>query len=72
MARGKKNISLEEQLSKITIEINNMEDSLSKLKQTKIELEEQIKMSKLEELYELIQESGKNFDEVKEMLNKNI
>jgi hypothetical protein len=29
-------------------------------------------MSKLEELYELIQESGKNFDEVKEMLNKNI
>jgi hypothetical protein len=54
MARGKKNISLEEQLSKITIEINNMEDSLSKLKQTKIELEEQIKMSKLEELYELI------------------
>ena len=70
MARGKKNLTLDEQLEKITIEIENMETSLKELKATKKDLEEQIKMARLSELDELISASGKSFEEVKEMLSK--
>ena len=38
MARGKKKLTLDEQLEKITTEIENMENSLKKLKATKKEL----------------------------------
>lgn len=42
MARGRKNLTLDEQLTKITTEIENMENSLKEMKQAKKELEEQI------------------------------
>ena len=70
MARTKKNLSLEEQLAKITNEINNMEESLKKLKSTKKELEEQIKQARLSELDELITEKGLTFEDVKALLTK--
>lgn len=70
MARGKKNLSLDEQLSKITSEIENMEISLKEMKNAKKNLEEQIKQARLAELDELISEKGLSFDEVKEMLSK--
>ena len=70
MARGKKNLSLDEQLAKIDTEIVNMENSLKELKSTKKELEEQIKIARLAELDELISASGKTFEEVKAMLGK--
>ena len=35
MARGRKNLTLEEQLAKITTEIENMEISLKEMKQAK-------------------------------------
>ena len=35
MARGRKTLSLDEQLEKITTEIENMENSLKEMKQTK-------------------------------------
>jgi galactokinase/mevalonate kinase-like predicted kinase len=69
MARGVKRLSLDEQLEKITNEIENMEDSLKEMKKAKKELEEQIHQNKLEELDELISEKGLSFDEVKELLN---
>ena len=70
MARGKKNLSLDEQLSKITSEIENMEISLKEMKNAKKNLEEQIKQARLAELDELITASGKSFDDVKELLSK--
>ena len=69
MARGRKSLSLDEQLEKITTEIDNMENSLKEMKQTKKELEEQIRQEKLSELNDLINERGLTFEEVKKMLS---
>ena len=69
MARGRKTLSLDEQLKKITTEIENMENSLKEMKQTKKELEEQIRQEKLSELNDLINERGLTFEEVKKMLS---
>ena len=68
MARGKK-LSLDEQLEKITTEIDNMESSLKEMKRTKKESEEQIRQAKLSELNDLINERGLTFEEVKKMLS---
>ena len=70
MARGRKSLTLDEQLAKITTEIENMELSLKKMKQAKKDLEEQIKQARLAELDEIISEKGLSFEEVKELLNK--
>lgn len=70
MARGKKNLTLEEQLAKTTTEIENMENSLKEMKKAKKDLEEQMHQARLSELDEIIQEKGLSFDEIKEMLNK--
>lgn len=67
MARGRK-LTLDEQLEKITIEIDNMESSLKELKKAKKDLEEQIKQERLAELDELITQKGLSFEEVKKML----
>ena len=69
MARGRKSLSLDEQLEKITTEIDNMENSLKEMKQTKKELEEQIRQAQLSELNDLINERGLTFEEVKKMLS---
>ena len=69
MARGRKNLTLDEQLEKITTEIENMENSLKELKATKKELEEQIHQARLSELDKLIQDKGLSFDDLKEILN---
>ena len=69
MARGRKSLSLDEQLEKITTEIENMESSLKEMKQTKKELEEQIRQAQLSELNDLINERGLTFEEVKKMLS---
>lgn len=68
MARGRKSLSLDEQLVKINIEIDKLENSLKELKQSKKTLEEQIKMNKLTELDELISEKGLSLDDVKKLL----
>ena len=68
MARGRKSLSLDEQLAKITTEIDNMESSLKEMKKAKKDLEDQIKQARLAELDELISEKGLSFDEVKKML----
>ena len=69
MARGRKTLSLDEQLEKITTEIDNMENSLKEMKQTKKELEEQIRQAQLSELNDLINERGLTFEEVKKILS---
>ena len=69
MARGRKAaLTLDEQMEKITTEIENMELSLKEMKQAKKDLEEQIKQARLAELDEIISEKGLSFEEVKKML----
>ena len=70
MARGRKNLTLDEQLAKITTEIENMETSLKEMKQAKKELEDQIRQTRLAELDEIISEKGLTFEQVKELLDK--
>ena len=70
MPRGKKNLTLDEQLAKITTEIDNMESSLKEMKKAKKELEDQIKQARLSELDDIISEKGLSFEEVKELLTK--
>ena len=70
MARGRKNLTLDEQLAKITTEIENMETSLKEMKQAKKELEDQIRQTRLAELDEIITEKGLTFEQVKELLDK--
>ena len=71
MARGRKAaLSLDEQLAKITTEIENMETSLKEMKQAKKELEDQIRQTRLAELDELISEKGLTFEQVRELLDK--
>ena len=70
MARGRKSLSLDEQLAKITAEIENMEYSLKEMKKAKKDLEDQIKQARLAELDELISEKGLSYEEVIKMLNK--
>lgn len=69
MARGRKPaLSLDEQLVKITAEIENMKASLKEMEKAKKDLEEQIRQARLIELDDLISEKGLTFDEVKKML----
>ena len=68
MARGRKKLSLDEQLEQIIIEIQNTENSFNEMKQKKKELEEKIKQQQLNELNDLIAAKGLTFDEVKRML----
>ena len=70
MARGKKKLTLDEQLAIVTAEIEATETTLTELKATKKELESQIHQQRLSELDELIQEKGLSVDEIKTMLNK--
>ena len=71
MARGRKAaLTLDEQLAKITTEIDNMESSLKEMKKAKKDLEDQIKQARLSELDDIISEKGLSFEEVKELLNK--
>ena len=71
MARGRKAaLTLDEQLAKITTEIENMESSLKEMKKAKKDLEDQIKQARLAELDELISEKGLSFEEVKKMLSR--
>lgn len=69
MARGRKaSLSLDEQLVKITTEIENMENSLKELKKTKKDLEDQIRQARLSEIDDLMVHKGLTFDDLKKLL----
>lgn len=70
MARGKKTLTLEEQLEKITNEIEELETNLKDKKDMKKNLEAQIKANRLEQLDKLISSSGMSLEDVKELLSK--
>ena len=70
MPRGKRTYTLEEQLERITNEIENMESSLKQLKSAKQEIEAQIRQNRLAELDELIVLKGLTFEQVKDRLSQ--
>lgn len=71
MARKKKVIlTPEEQLNQIIADIDQTKETLKSLEKSKKSLEEKIKMDRLATLDEIIQKSGKSYDEVKELLSK--
>ncbi len=71
MARKKKvTLTLEEQLNKVTSDIEQTKETLKTLEKSKKELEDKIKMDRLATLDDIIQKSGKSYEEVKELLNK--
>lgn len=70
MARGRKPaMSLEEQLAKITSDIESAEQSLKELKEAKSGIEEKIRTNRIAELDALIAEKGMTVEEVKELLS---
>lgn len=69
MARTRK-FTTEERLAKVNEDIDRLTEELKSLKEEKVVLEEQLKMDKLEKLYETIKYSGKSFDEVLELISK--
>lgn len=68
MARGRKSYTLDEQLNKVTNEIEIMENELKKMKQLRVELEQRIRQNKLAELDQLMSSKGLSFEDLKEML----
>lgn len=68
MARGRKKLTLEEQLAKVTADITAAEEQLKELKNTKKDLEEQLKANRIAELDEFISSRGLSIEEVKELL----
>ena len=70
MARPKKVVlTPEEELEKLTADIESAKENLKELEKQKKELEVQIKMDRLSELDELITASGKSLEEVKDLLS---
>ena len=61
---------LYEQLEKVISEIETEEIKLKELKNTKKELEEQIKSNRIKELDEFISSRGLSIEDVKELLEK--
>lgn len=68
MSRTKKNANIAEQIKNVEVQIEKAEKELKDLKKQKAELLDQKKRQDLESLYQMISESGKTIEEVKEML----
>lgn len=68
MARGKKNLSLEERLAQINTQIEEYTEKIKNLKDEKKQVEQEIKDRDIKELYDAVQASGKSVADVKAML----
>lgn len=65
MARGRKTYTLDEQLEKITTEIENIEKVLKEKKQEQKEILAQIEIRDMKELYQYMKDNGKTIDDIK-------
>lgn len=70
MPRTKKNLTQEEQLTNVTNKISETKALLSRLREEKRLLEEQIRQENLNQLYDLIQESGRTLEDVRLLLSE--
>lgn len=69
MARGRKNYTLDEQIENISKRIIELRTELDRLESEKDVLIEEKNQRDMKELYEIIQQSGRTVDDVKELLN---
>lgn len=68
MARQRRILSLEEQLTNVVSDIEVTEKHLQELRELKKDIKEKIRMKNMEELDALIVQSGKSYEEIKSML----
>lgn len=68
MARGRHVYTPEELLAKVTNDISTKEAEIKNLKEQKKRLESELREKRLLELDELIIQSGKTFEEIRELL----
>lgn len=69
MARGRKNYTLDEQIENISKRIIELRTELDRLESEKDVLIEEKNQRDMKELYEIIKQSGRTVDDVKELLN---
>lgn len=62
--RKKQNLTLDEQLEAVNMQIGEAESELKALKQKRKEIAAQIKEEKKEKLYEAVVKSGKSIDDI--------
>lgn len=72
MARGKRNLTTAEKIEQVEETIKIKEEELKNLKIERKNLLDQKKKEEMEELYKIIAQSGKSFDEVKKLLTEGI
>lgn len=66
--RGRKSYTLEEKLEITLQDIEKTKECLRKLEEQRDKLQSEVRIKQLEEIDKLILESGKTFDEIKNML----
>ena len=69
MARGKRNLTTAEKIEQVEETIRVKEEELKNLKTERKDLLDQKKKEEMEELYQIIVESGKSMDEVRKLLS---
>ncbi len=69
MPRGKRNLTITEKIAQIDEAIRTKENEVKELKAERKELLEQKKKEDMEELYQLISQSGKSMEEVRKMFS---
>lgn len=68
MRKDRKQETLQEQLERISAELEQAKENVKRLKKEKKDLEEKIKIQELIDLDELRRENGKTIEEVKAFL----
>lgn len=68
MARGKRNLTLLERIELTEAEIKTKEEELKDLKAKKKSLLDQKKKEDMEEIYQIVVQSGKSVDEVRKLI----
>ncbi len=69
MARGKRNLTLLERIELTEAEIKTKEEELKDLKAKKKSLLDQKKKEDMEEIYQIVVQSGKSVDEVRKLIS---
>ena len=69
MARGKRNLTLLDRIELTDAEIKTKEEELKDLKAKKKSLLDQKKKEDMEEIYQIVVQSGKSVDEVRKLIS---
>ena len=72
MARGKRNLTTAEKNEQVEETIRVKEEELKNLKTERKDLLDQKKKEEMEELYQIIVQSGKSMDEVRKLISGEI